>query len=131
VLILLKEAMKMITVCPNCGSQLHITGLKCPDCGTAITGDFPMDELFKLTPEQLDFVKLFLKKRGNLSEVQKELGLSYPTVRNRLESILKTLGYDVQEEITEWDILEQLREGSLDAETALRVLKELKGHENN
>jgi len=50
-----------------------------------------MDELFKLTPEQLDFVKLFLKKRGNLSEVQKELGLSYPTVRNRLENILKTL----------------------------------------
>jgi len=48
-----------------------------------------------------------------------------------LESILKTLGYDVQEEITEWDILEQLREGALDAETALRVLKELKGHENN
>jgi len=46
-------------------------GLKCPDCGTAITGDFPMDELFKLTPEQLDFVKLFLKKRGNLSEVRK------------------------------------------------------------
>jgi len=43
-----------------------------------------------------------------------------------LESILKTLGYDVQEEITEWDILEQLREGALDAETALRVLKELK-----
>jgi len=63
--------------------------------------------------------------------VQKELGLSYPTVRNRLENILKTLGYDVQEEITEWDILEQLREGALDAETALRVLKELKGHENN
>jgi len=45
-----------------------------------------MDELFKLTPEQMDFVKLFLKKRGNLSEVQKELGLSYPTVRNRLET---------------------------------------------
>ncbi|MGB4688472.1 MAG: DUF2089 domain-containing protein [Coprothermobacter proteolyticus] len=122
--------MKMITVCPNCGSQLHITGLKCPDCGTAITGDFPMDELFKLTPEQLDFVKLFLKKRGNLSEVQKELGLSYPTVRNRLENILKTLGYDVQEEINEWEILEQLKEGSMDAETALRILKELKEHEN-
>lgn len=115
---------------PNCGSQLHITGLKCPDCGTAITGDFPMDELFKLTPEQLDFVKLFLKKRGNLSEVQKELGLSYPTVRNRLENILKTLGYDVQEEINEWEILEQLKEGSMDAETALRILKELKEHEN-
>lgn len=121
----------MITVCPNCGSELHVTGLKCPDCGTAITGDFPMDELFKLAPEQLDFVKLFLKKRGNLSEVQKELGLSYPTVRSRLENILKTLGYDVQEEITEWDILQQLREGALDAETALRILKELKEHENN
>lgn len=120
----------MITVCPNCGSQLHITGLKCPDCGTGITGDFAMDELFKLSPEQLDFVKLFLKKRGNLSEVQKELGLSYPTVRNRLENVLKTLGYDVQEEINEWEILEQLKEGSMDAETALRILKELKEHEN-
>ena len=54
----------MITVCPNCGSQLHVTGLKCPDCGTAITGVFPMDELFKLAPEQLDFVKLFLRNEA-------------------------------------------------------------------
>ncbi|WP_018963503.1 DUF2089 domain-containing protein [Coprothermobacter platensis] len=121
----------MITICPNCGAELHVTAMKCPECGTGITGDFPLDELFRLTPEQLNFVKLFLKKRGNLSEVQKELGLSYPTVRNRLENILQTLGYDVQEEISQWDVLQQVKEGSLDAETALRILKEMKQNEHD
>jgi hypothetical protein len=105
--------------------------MKCPECGTGITGDFPLDELFKLNADQLNFVKLFLRKRGNLSEVQKELGLSYPTVRNRLENILRTLGYDIEEQINEWDVVEQLREGSIDAETAINLLKELKENERN
>ncbi|NPV88942.1 DUF2089 domain-containing protein [Coprothermobacteraceae bacterium] len=120
----------MINKCPNCGGKLHITALRCPNCGTGITGDFEQDELMRLSSEQLAFVKLFLKKRGNLAEVQRELNLSYPTVRSRLDDILRTLGYDTEEQPTDWDVIEQLKRGELDPQTAIHLLKEMKRHES-
>lgn len=118
-----------LTSCPVCSSELMITEYTCPKCGVVIKGKFQLDEFFKLSPDQLYFVKIFLKHRGNLSEVQKELGISYPTARNRLEDIAQTLGYgqvSVPKSQTR-EILDKLEKGEIDAKTALKLLKETGG----
>ena len=71
--------------CPVCHKALHVTRLHCPSCGTTIEGDFQAERLLALTPEQRSFVYSFLRNRGNIREMEKELGISYPTVRARLD----------------------------------------------
>ncbi len=90
--------ISLVTKCPYCGHRLDVIALKCPVCGTGVTGQFVLDEFFNLSEDQMGFIKVFLKHKGNLSEVQKELDISYPTARNRLNEIVKTLGYDAGEE---------------------------------
>ena len=74
------------------------------------------------------FLKVFIKNRGNLSDVQKELGISYPTARNRLDDIVATLGYEVRsrEKDETMEVLDKLERGELSAEEALELLKRLK-----
>jgi len=120
---------KIIGVCPVCGGRMYITSLKCNTCNTEIRGEFELDELFKLNKKQLDFVKVFIRNRGNIKEVEKELGISYPTVRNKLDEIIEALGYKVEkfEEIAKKrkEILAKLQNGELSSEEAIKQLKEL------
>jgi hypothetical protein len=124
--------MALVTRCPSCGHKMDVVALKCPVCGTGVTGRFEIDELFSLSKEQMKFVKVFLKNRGNLSEVQKELGISYPTARNRLNEIVKALGYSVQEEekSDEREILKKLKDGQISASEAISMLRGVKKDEN-
>ncbi len=125
--------MSVVIHCPACGHKMDVITLKCPVCGTGVTGRFEMDEIFNISEEQMKFVKVFLKNRGNLSEVQKELGISYPTARNRLNDIVKALGYDVadEEKINEREILEKVKNGEIDAAAAISILKGEKKNEGN
>jgi hypothetical protein len=103
---------------------MDVVSLRCPVCGTGVTGQFVLDEFFNLSEEQMKFVKVFLKHKGNLSEVQKEFDISYPTARNRLNEIVSTLGYDVEDEReNEKDILEKLKNGEIDVSSAISMLK--------
>ncbi len=123
--------MAFVTRCPSCGHKMDIVALKCPVCGTGVTGKFEIDELFSLSKEQMNFVKVFLKNRGNLSEVQKELGISYPTARNRLDEIVKALGYDVKEDkIDEREVLKKLKNGEISASEAISMLRGMKKNED-
>ena len=81
--------------CPVCGERLSITKLGCPKCSTAIEGDFQPCEFCRLPEEDLDFVKVFIKCRGNIKDVEKDLGISYPTVRGKLDAVIRALGYEV------------------------------------
>ncbi|MDI6863003.1 MAG: DUF2089 domain-containing protein [Pseudothermotoga sp.] len=120
---------RVISRCPVCDSQLLITELTCPSCGTIIRGKFELEEFFRLSPEQLSFLRIFIKARGNLSEVQKELGISYPTARSRLEGIVKTLGYEaeeVQQEKQVNEVLESLEKGEISAQEALEKIRKLR-----
>jgi len=115
---------KIITKCPVCGEEMVIIGLKCPSCNTEIKGTFYLDEFFKLSKEQLNFVRLFIKNRGNLSDLGKELNLSYPTLRNRLNEVVKALGYPVEEErVDRVEILEKLERGEINSQEAIKLLK--------
>lgn len=118
--------------CPVCSHDLEVTRLQCTSCGTAVEGHFEPSRFSRLDPEQLAFLELFLKARGNLKDVERELGLSYPTVRNRLEAALAALGFAVEphQKIEAGrrrrEILDALDAGKIGAEEALRQLRDRK-----
>ncbi len=117
------------TECPVCHDDLLVTQLCCRNCGTELGGRFTMGRLFQLTPEQLHFVQVFLRCAGKINCVEEELGLSYPTVRSRLEDVIRALGYEVSEERGADDehrqeILGQLARKEISSEEALRLLQE-------
>jgi hypothetical protein len=84
---------KLLTRCPVCEGLLGVTELTCGQCHTRLQGVFAACRFCRLTPEHLGFVELFLRCEGNLSRVGEELGVSYPTVRNKLTAALTALGF--------------------------------------
>ena len=117
------------TECPVCHDDLFVTRLVCRNCGTAIEGRFTMGRLFQLMPEQLHFVEVFLRCEGKINRVQEELGISYPTVRSRLDEVIRALGYPVGGERASGDqdrqeILEQLARREITSEEAFQLLQD-------
>jgi hypothetical protein len=82
----------VISICPVCQGELHVTRLHCQTCGTTIEGQFQVGRFGRLSREQLGLLESFLRARGNLRELERELGLSYPTIRGRIEALLRALG---------------------------------------
>lgn len=86
----------MPTQCPvqGCNGRLHVTGLVCETCRTEIKGEFAPNEFALLPSDQLEFMRLYIKTRGNLRKVGSILGISYPTVIARFNGMLRVLGYE-------------------------------------
>lgn len=82
---------KILERCPTCGGQLIIREVRCVDCGTEVRAEYRQCDFCLLTDEQATFLKIFVTSRGNLSEVEKRLGISYPTVRSKLDEIVNVL----------------------------------------
>ncbi len=116
------------SVCPVCGGKLLVTGLVCKTCGTEIRGEFVQNEFASLPPEQLEFLRMFLKARGNLKELERLLGVSYPTVRARFDALLRALGYEEGPDLEDErrTILDALERGELSPEEAAERLDALK-----
>jgi len=85
---------KVIESCPACSSPLLVTQMSCSQCDTAITGHFETTIFARLSPESLAFIELFVRHRGNIKEMERELGLPYNAVRNRLDEVIGELGFD-------------------------------------
>jgi hypothetical protein len=83
----------VIATCPVCSGELSVTRLHCRSCGTTLEGDFNVGRFGHLTREQMIVLESFLKSRGNLRDMERELGLSYPTVRARVEALVRALGF--------------------------------------
>lgn len=116
--------------CPVCGDTLHVTRLQCRNCDTSLEGHFALGRLYQLTPEQLEFVEIFIRCEGKINRVEQEIGLSYPAVRARLSEVIRALGYEVGEptpraisEEMRRDILADLNAGRISSEEALRLLR--------
>ncbi len=87
----------VISTCPVCASELAVTRLHCRSCGTTLEGDFSVGRFGRLNREQLVLLESFLRSRGNLREIERELGISYPTVRSRVEALVRALGFGPRE----------------------------------
>src|SRR5438445_9572558 len=91
-------ANPVIARCPICSESLRVTRLECESCGTRLEGSFVLGRFHQLTAEQLEFLETFIKARGNFKDVERELGMSYPTVRSRLDAVIRALGFPSQAE---------------------------------
>ena len=130
----------VIATCPVCSGELEISRLHCSTCGTTIEGEFGVGRFGRLSHEQMALLESFLRSRGNLKEMERALGISYPTVRARVEALVQALGLadgdqvdivvDVEPELADptlaaarREILERLAKGEIDAAGAAEALR--------
>lgn len=90
-----------IATCPICSGELAVTRLHCRSCGTTLEGDFNVGRFARLSREQFALLESFLRSKGNLKEMERELGISYPTVRARVDALLRALGLGDDESATD------------------------------
>jgi len=117
----------LINACPICDHSLHVTKLECSHCHTTIENEFTLSKFASLSAEQMHFVEIFLVSRGNIKEVEKELGISYPTVRSKLNDIITLLGHDQQSveetEQSKSQIISMLENEEISTKEAIKLLK--------
>jgi hypothetical protein len=131
----------VIATCPVCAGELEISRLHCSSCGTTIEGEFGVGRFGRLSREQMALLESFLRSRGNLKEMERALGISYPTVRARVEALVQALGLadgeaievavtdenaGVDDEVAvaaQREILEKLAKGEIDSATAAEGLR--------
>jgi hypothetical protein len=118
--------------CPICGGEILVTQIQCRDCNTKIEGQFYSRTFSQLTPKQMEFVETFIRLEGKITHMEKELNLSYPTIRKLLHDVIRALGYEPggEEELAELteeerqQILNELDSGEISLEDALKKLKD-------
>ena len=121
-------ANPVIARCPICAQQLKVVRLECEGCGTRLEGSFSLGRFHALSPDQLDFLETFIRARGNSKDVERELRISYPTVRSRLDAVIRALGFPSQaepdrENERRKEILRELAEGRIAADDAANLLE--------
>jgi hypothetical protein len=132
-------AHDVISTCPVCSSELAVTRLHCRSCGTTLEGDFSVGRFGRLSRDQMTLLESFLRSRGNLRDMERELGISYPTVRSRVEALVRSLGFgprgdddDTDETATEpmatatgtrQEILERLARHEIGADEAAAAIR--------
>ena len=116
---------KVISKCPICSAKLNIIKLRCNKCNTVIENDFEFSKFDCLGEEHLNFIEVFIKCRGNIKDVEKELGISYPTVRAKLDEVVSALGYTEikKDSVSNNEILDMLEKGEISAQQAVTMLK--------
>jgi hypothetical protein len=123
-------AHDVISTCPVCSNELSVTRLHCASCGTSLEGVFSVGRFGRLNREQLALLESFLRSRGNLREMERELGISYPTVRARVEALVRALGFGPRSDAeAEDDDAATVRVATPAAETRSAILERLARHE--
>ena len=119
--------------CPACGSALRVERYHCETCDTRIDGRFENNALPGLNSIQLEFVKTFVRCEGKLTRMEAELGLSYPTIRNRLQDVIRAMGYEPRPEDSGETladrrrvILDELDAGKISAKEAMRAIQAIR-----
>lgn len=138
----------VISDCPVCHHDLEVVALSCTNCSTEIKGNFTLSKFNYLDTEKLYFIEIFVKNRGSIKAIEKEMGYSYPTIKKMLDDVIVGLGYQVdskdlsdEEEKdkdkekekgnsptpkTKIEILEMIDNGEISVEEATKLLAKLK-----
>ncbi|PLV59077.1 DUF2089 domain-containing protein [Thermotoga sp. KOL6] len=120
----------MLPKCPVCGKEMIVTGLHCDRDNVTVKGRFRASPFDFLDEDDLEFVILFFRARGNLKEIERYTGQGYFALRGRLERILEKMKLqplgEVKEEVSEEDLFKQVKEGKISVEEALELLKKRK-----
>ncbi|QVK18125.1 DUF2089 domain-containing protein [Mycoplasmatota bacterium] len=115
----------VLSKCPVCEGQLSVKSLYCTNCNTEINGAFTLNKFNYLTKEQLSFVEIFVKNRGSIKDVEKDLNISYPTVRRLLDEVIVALGYKTSKtvnDVNRMEVLAQLERGEITVDSATELL---------
>lgn len=133
----------VISTCPVCSNELSVTRLHCDSCGTTLEGEFSVGRFGRLSREQLILLESFLRSRGNLRDMERELGISYPTVRSRVEALVRALGFGPRDgeasateaepdaaeaaasKVSRQEILEKLARHEIAADEAATLIRDL------
>jgi hypothetical protein len=121
---------KILEQCPTCGDALVATELSCDSCGTVIHGRYAPCPFCRLSPENLAFLELFVRNRGNVKDMERELGVSYWTIRSRLNEVVEEMDNDAPppnpgQTAHRRDILERLNQGKITVAEAADLLNQL------
>lgn len=111
-------------VCPYCQESMAVTRMTCHSCEVAIEAEFPAARLASLPIEHQRFIEIFVLASGSLKEIAEQTGVSYPTVRSRLDKVIAALREEIgRTQKTKGTILDGVNEGKLSAEAAARMIK--------
>ena len=111
------------TSCPDCGRPMQLTRASCPDCEVDLEGQFEVSPLGRLTEEDQIFVTAFLRHHGSIRKMEELFKISYPTVKNRLKSIVRQLDSVFTVPSTNSVVLEELARGEITVDEALERLE--------
>lgn len=110
--------------CPYCGSPMTVTRMTCHKCRVSIDGVFPVSRLANLPAEHQRFIEMFVLASGSLKEIAAQTGVSYPTVRSRLDKVIESLRAEIGKTVEiRGTILDAVGEGKMTAEEAARLIK--------
>jgi hypothetical protein len=110
------------SVCPDCNKPLKIARMTCPSCSLAVEGEFEVSPLGKLRVDDQAFVIAFVREHGSIKKMESLFGVSYPTIKNRLNAISAALDKNFQAPSPNLSVLEQLSRGELSVDEALERL---------
>ncbi|MGE4572560.1 MAG: DUF2089 domain-containing protein [Candidatus Izemoplasmatales bacterium] len=128
----------VMSECPVCQHDLEVTHLSCSNCHTELEGRFTLSKFNYLNADKLYFIEIFVKNRGNIKAIEKEMGYSYPTIKKMLDEVIEELGYsvDAKEEENEAEdqtpkkskieILDMIDKGQVSVEEAAKLLAKIK-----
>src|SRR5258708_18168032 len=116
--------------CTVCNHRLATTRLTCPECSTELSGAFTSCEFCVLTDEDRDVLRVFLASRGNMKELERHLGVSYPTARARFDALLVKIGIDrpTPPAPSRVELMEQVARGEIDIDEAMKRLDRTPQH---
>jgi hypothetical protein len=112
--------------CPVCSERLALTRLSCPSCATELSGVFLTCEFCGLTDEDRDVLRVFLASRGNMKDLERHLGVSYPTARARFDALLGKMGIERPAPAapsSRLELMEQVARGEIEIDEALKRLE--------
>src|SRR5829696_8110032 len=120
----MSDARSVGTDCPYCGSAMAVTRMSCGHCKVSVEADFPMSRLSTLPVEHQKFIEMFVLAGGNLKEIAEQVGVSYPTIRSRLDKVIEALrGEIAKTRRVQGNVLDAVEPGKTNAETAARLIK--------